>query len=53
MKNPNPDSAKHKEIPVWNAETELFEDFEFGARSRSIRRTISARREHGLQRPGS
>ena len=41
MKNPNPDSAKHKEIPVWNAETGLFEDFEVGARSRSIRRTIS------------
>ena len=41
VKNPNPDSAKHKEIPVWNAETWLFEDFEVGARSRSIRRTIS------------
>jgi acyl dehydratase len=38
---PEPDSAKHKEIPVWNAETWLFEDFEVGARSRSIRRNIS------------
>ena len=41
MKNPNPDSAKHKEIPVWNAESWLFEDFEVGKRERSIRRTIS------------
>jgi acyl dehydratase len=41
VKNPNPDSAKPKEIPVWNTETWRFEDFEIGARSRSIRRTIS------------
>ena len=41
MKNPNPDAATHKEIPVWNAETWLFEDFEVGKRARSIRRTIS------------
>ena len=41
MKNPNPDSAKPKEIPVWNTETWRCEDFEIGARSRSIRRTIS------------
>jgi acyl dehydratase len=41
VKNPNPDAAKHKEIPVWNAENWLFEDFEVGKRARSIRRTIS------------
>src|ERR1700693_579771 len=41
VKNPNPDAAKHKEIPVWNAETWLYEDFEVGKTARSIRRTIS------------
>jgi acyl dehydratase len=41
VKNLNPDAAKHKEIPVWNAENWLFEDFEVGKRDRSIRRTIS------------
>ena len=41
MKNPNPDPAQHKEIPIWNAEAWLFEDFEVGKRARSIRRTIS------------
>ncbi len=41
MKNPNPDPAKHKEIPIWNAEDWLYEDFEVGKRARSIRRTIS------------
>ena len=41
MKNPNPDPAKHKEIPIWNAENWLYEDFEVGKRPRSIRRTIS------------
>src|SRR5712692_109535 len=41
VKNPNPDAAKHKEIPVWNAENWLYEDFEVGQRARSIRRTIS------------
>ena len=41
MKNLNPDAAKHQEIPVWNAENWLFEDFEVGKRARSIRRTIS------------
>jgi hypothetical protein len=40
VKNPNPDSARQNEIPVWNVETWLFEDFEVGARSRSIWRTI-------------
>ncbi len=39
--NPNPDPSKHGEIPVWNEETWLYEDFEVGARARSIRRTIS------------
>lgn len=41
MKNPNPDPTKHGEIAIWNAEDWLFEDFEVGKRSRSIRRTIS------------
>jgi acyl dehydratase len=41
VKNPNADIAKHKEIPIWNAETWLYEDFEVGKRARSIRRTIS------------
>lgn len=39
--NPNPDPAKHKEIPVWNAENWFYEDIEVGKRIRSIRRTIS------------
>jgi acyl dehydratase len=39
--NPNPDASKHVEIPVWNAETWLYEDFTEGQRSRSISRTIS------------
>jgi acyl dehydratase len=41
LKNPNPEPAKHKEIPIWNAEDWLYEDFEVGKRARSIRRTIS------------
>jgi len=41
LQNPNPDPAKHKEIPIWNAEDWLYEDFEIGKRGRSIRRTIS------------
>lgn len=41
MKNPNPDPAKHKEIPVWNAENWFYEDITLGKRLRSIRRTIS------------
>jgi acyl dehydratase len=32
---------KHGEIAIWNAEDWLFEDFEVGKRSPSIRRTIS------------
>lgn len=39
--NPNPDPAKHAEIPVWNAENWFYEDFEVGHKIRSIRRTIS------------
>lgn len=39
--NPNPDPAKHPEIPVWNAENWFYEDFEIGQKIRSIRRTIS------------
>lgn len=33
--------VEHTEIPIWNAETWLYEDFEVGKRDRSIRRTIS------------
>lgn len=39
--NPNPDPAKHREIPVWNAENWFYEDFELGHKIRSICRTIS------------
>jgi acyl dehydratase len=39
--NPNPDPAKHRDIPVWNAEDWFYEDFEIGHKIRSIRRTIS------------
>jgi acyl dehydratase len=39
--NPNPDPAKHKELPQFNTETWLYEDFQPGERIRSIRRTIS------------
>jgi len=37
----NPETAKHQEIPVWNAENWFYEDFEPGHKIRSIRRTIS------------
>jgi acyl dehydratase len=39
--NPNPDPAKHAEIPIWNAEDWFYEDFDLGHKIRSIRRTIS------------
>lgn len=39
--NPNNDPAKHKDIPIWNAEDWFYEDIEIGKRIRSIRRTIS------------
>ncbi len=41
MKNPNPDPAKHQDIPVWNAENWFYEDIVIGKKLRSIRRTIS------------
>lgn len=41
MMNPNPDPEKHKELPQFNTETWLYEDFQPGERIRSIRRTIS------------
>ena len=41
MKNPNPDPARHADIPVWNAENWMYEDIVIGHRIRSIRRTIS------------
>ena len=36
MTNPNPDPSKHKEVPIWNQETWLYEDFVVGERARSI-----------------
>lgn len=39
--NPNPDSTKHNDIPVWNAENWFYEDIVINTRIRSIRRTIS------------
>lgn len=39
--SPNPDPAKHKDIPAFNTEDWYYEDFEIGKRLRSIRRTIS------------
>jgi acyl dehydratase len=41
LSNPNPDPTKHRDIPIWNAEDWLYEDFEVGKRARSIRRTLS------------
>jgi hypothetical protein len=53
VKNPNPDAAKHKEIPVWNAENWLFEDFEVGKRATLHSPHYLRGGEHGVQRPGS
>jgi len=39
--NPNPDPTKHKDLPQFNTETRLYEDFEVDWRIRSVRRTIS------------
>jgi len=39
--NPNPDSTKHHNIPIWNAENWFYEDIVINTRIRSIRRTIS------------
>lgn len=41
MKSPNTDATKHNEIQLYNTESWFYEDFELGARVRSIRRTIS------------
>jgi acyl dehydratase len=41
MKASNMDATKHHEIALYNTESWFFEDFEVGARVRSIRRTIS------------
>ena len=41
MKSPNTDATKHNEIQLYNTESWFYEDFEIGARVRSIRRTIS------------
>lgn len=30
MKNPNPDKDKRYEIPVWNQDVKLYEDYEVG-----------------------
>ena len=40
MDKPIP-ALDHTQIPIWNAENWLYEDFEVGKRDRSIRRTIS------------
>lgn len=34
-------NVDHTEIPIWNSEDWLYEDFEVGKQARSIRRTIS------------
>lgn len=41
MKNPNPDPKSRYEVPVWNQDVKLYEDYEVGEVDRSIRRTIS------------
>jgi acyl dehydratase len=41
MKSLNTDAVTHNEIPLYNTESWSYEDFEIGARVRSIRRTIS------------
>lgn len=41
MKNPNPDPEKHEQIPLFQSEDWMYEDFEVGETLRSIRRTIS------------
>jgi acyl dehydratase len=37
----NADPATHDQIPIWNAEDWMYEEFEVGHQIRSIRRTIS------------
>ena len=41
MTERNADAANHQDIPQYNTESWFYEDFEIGARVRSIRRTIS------------
>jgi acyl dehydratase len=41
MSAPEADTTKHQDIPLYNTESWFYEDFEIGARVRSIRRTIS------------
>jgi acyl dehydratase len=41
MTEPNSDAINHQNIPQYNTESWFYEDFEIGARVRSIRRTIS------------
>ncbi len=41
MINPNPDPVARYEVPVWNQDVKLYEDYEVGEVDRSIRRTIS------------
>jgi acyl dehydratase len=41
MQNPNPDPDARYQIPVWNQDTKLYEDYKVGEVDRSIRRTIS------------
>ena len=41
MSNRNPDPAARYEVPVWNQDVKLYEDYEVGEVDRSIRRTIS------------
>jgi len=41
MKNPNPDPKARYEIPVWNQDVKLYEDYQVGEVDRSLRRTIS------------
>ena len=41
MQNPNQDKKARYEVPVWNQDTKLYEDYKVGEVDRSIRRTIS------------
>ena len=41
MKNPNPDPKARYEVPVWNQDVKLYEDYQVGEIDRSLRRTVS------------
>jgi len=41
MQNPNPDPIARYQVPVWNQDTKMYEDYQVGEVDRSIRRTIS------------